>query len=145
MRDESRIRTASGQATRRGGWGVLAGIILGFLAGCSSTPPVTVPAAPPSSPVSPAPSASEQPVAITSEPAGASVLVNNRLVGKTPLELRVKVSASGFCADYVTVKVRFVAEDAGHASRTVESELTPREKAPAKINFTPAGAQWRLK
>jgi len=86
----------------------------------------------------------ERVIAITSVPAGARVLVNNRMIGRAPLELLVKVTPQGFCADYVTVKASFVAEDPAHVSQTIATELTPREKAPTRIEFTPEDARWRL-
>jgi len=121
-----------------------------FLAGCSSppgpaNPTPTVVTPPLDVRVSPTLAADEKLVMITSEPVGARVLVNNRLVGRAPLELRVKVTSHGFCADYITVKARFVADGTRRLSRTIESELTPREKAPAGMAFTPEGVQWRLK
>jgi hypothetical protein len=86
----------------------------------------------------------EQIVEISSLPVGARILVNNQPMGRAPLRLVLRVKPQGFCADYVSVKARFLAEDADHVSQTVEVQLTPLEKAPAKLVFTPEGAQRRI-
>ena len=98
--------------------------------------------APSTSPV--VPRAGEQIVEISSMPVGARILVNNQPMGRAPLRLVLKVKPQGFCADYVSVKARFLAEDADHVSQTVEVQLTPLEKAPARLVFTPEGAQRRI-
>jgi hypothetical protein len=36
--------------------------------------------------------------------------------------------------------MRFVATDTSHTSQTVEEQLTPLDKIPARIRFTPVGA-----
>jgi hypothetical protein len=89
--------------------------------------------------------ADEQLVEIVSVPVGARVLVNNQPVGRTPLQVPIKVTSQGFCSDYVTVKVRFIAEDATQVSQTLDAELTPRLKPPSSLNFTPTGVQWHVR
>jgi hypothetical protein len=84
-------------------------------------------------------------IEITSEPAMAFILVNDQLSGRTPVRLTVKVSPQGFCTDYLTIKARFVAQDASQDSQTQELQLTPREKAPIALMFTPLGVQRRLR
>jgi hypothetical protein len=114
--------------------------------------PVETPAAAAVISSSPAPAeaievtpADEKRIAVTSEPSGARILVNNQPVGRTPLRLAVKITVQGFCADYVTVRARFVAQDATQVSQTVDVQLTPLEKPPATLSFTTAGAQRTMK
>lgn len=89
--------------------------------------------------------ATEAAIDVTSEPAGAIILVNDRPSGRTPLRVAVKTTAQGFCADYLTIKARFVASDPSQVSRTTEVDLTPREKAPRELVFTPQGVQRHLR
>ncbi len=96
-------------------------------------------------PAQPAVAPGEAVIEITSEPAMAFILVNDRLSGRTPVRLVVKVNAQGFCADYLSIKARFVAQDASQVSQTQELQLTPREKAPMALIFTPQGVQRRLR
>jgi hypothetical protein len=117
-----------------------------FFAGCL-TQPVT-----PSRVVSPASSTLAIPAAvmdeasieITSEPAGARIIVNNQLVGRAPLRVKLKITPQGFCSDYTAINARFVAEDATQISQTVGTEITPREKVPARIYFSPQGAKRQM-
>jgi len=91
-------------------------------------------------PVLPAPII-EAEIVITSEPSGARILMNDQPVGRAPLHVTLPATARGFCRDYTTIRARFVAEDATQVSRTVETEITPREKVPARIIFSPLGVQ----
>lgn len=81
---------------------------------------------------------------ITSDPVGARIIVNNQPMGRAPLRLALKATPQGFSTEYVTIKARFVAADATHATQTVDTEITPREKIPAMIFFTPEGAQRKI-
>ena len=116
-----------------------------FMAGCV-TQPAPPPIAPPSATTLAIPPAviDEASIEITSEPAGARIIVNNQLVGRAPLQLKLKVTPQGFCAEYTAIKARFVAEDATQVSQTVETEITAREKAPARIYFSRQGAQRQM-
>lgn len=96
-------------------------------------------------PAQPAAVPGEAVIEITSEPAMAFILVNDQLSGRAPVRLTVKVNAQGFCTDYLTIKARFVAPDSSQVSQTQEVQLTPREKAPAALAFTPQGVQRRLR
>lgn len=87
----------------------------------------------------------EMAIEVTSEPAGAIILVNDRPSGRAPLRVAVKTTPQGFCADYLTIKARFVASDASQVSQTTEADLTPREKAPKELVFTPQGVQRHLR
>jgi hypothetical protein len=143
-------RQRAASALRRS---LASGLTLLLLAGgCARVPTVRAPAVEPgAAPAasSPAPAASprsnEAAIEITSEPAGATILVNDRPSGKAPLRLAVKTTPQGFCADYLTIKARFIASDASQASQTTEADLTPREKAPRELVFTPQGVQRHLR
>lgn len=128
-------------------------LLLLLSTGCTRIPTVRAPVSEPAAtaeaasvtgPASLSPS-SEAAIDITSEPAGAMILVNDKPSGRTPLRVAVKTTAKGFCADYLTIKARFVASDASQMSQTTEADLTPREKAPKELVFTPQGVQRHLR
>jgi len=79
-------------------------------------------------------------VAIESEPAGGIVVINGVPLGRTPQRVVLSGTARGFFREPVSIKVRFVAADTEHTSQTIEEQLTPLDKIPAGIRFTPAGA-----
>jgi hypothetical protein len=81
----------------------------------------------------------EYSVLIDSEPAGGIVVVNGIPVGKTPQRVVLPGTSRGFFRDQVSLKVRFVAADTDHTSRTVEELMTPLDKIPATVRFTPGG------
>lgn len=76
---------------------------------------------------------------IESEPKGGIVVVNGVPVGRTPQRVVLSGTARGFLRDAVSIKVRFVAADTDHVSQTIEEQLTPLDKIPASIHFTPTG------
>lgn len=121
-------------------------VCLLILAGCANGPVVPAPPSNAAPAAVPAATASREAlIEITSEPVAASILVNDQLSGRAPLRLAVKVTDRGFCADYLTIKARFVARDASEVSQTIEVDLTPREKAPLALIFTPQGVRRRLR
>jgi hypothetical protein len=133
-------------------WAAGGMLLMMLVVGCARVPTVRAPAAEPAvtsttrAPASPISSdATEAAIDITSEPAGATILVNDRPSGKTPLRLAVKTTPQGFCADYLTIKARFIASDASQVSQTTEADLTPREKAPRELVFTPQGVKRHLR
>ena len=73
--------------------------------------------------------------------AGATVVVDGRPMGKTPLHLDVPATTLGFFRDYVEIRARFIADNKAEVSRTATEEFSPREKVPAVLHFTPTGAQ----
>ena len=130
-------------------------VVLFAFAGCTANPHATGPAkSVPSMPTSsqtpqPAPTVStvktpfpagEYAVLVESAPDGAIVVVNGIPVGKAPQRILLPGTPRGFFRDQVSLKVRFIAMDAAHASQTVEELLTPLDKIPAGVKFTPAGA-----
>ncbi len=124
---------------------MVSGLLL--MAGCAShsaAPPPVAPAVVPSLAI-PSAVINAASIGITSEPAGARIIVNGQPVGRTPLQVTLRVTPQGFCSDYTTIKARFVAENAAQVSQTVEAEITPREKVPARIFFTVQGAQRIMK
>jgi hypothetical protein len=118
--------------------------VLGLLivGGCASQP-AALPVAPTTVPSLAIPPAAidERSIEITSDPGAARIIVNGQPVGRAPLQVKLRVTPQGFCSDYITIKARFVAENPTQVSQTIETELTPREKVPAKIFFTRQGAQ----
>jgi len=78
---------------------------------------------------------------VESEPAGATIVVDGRPVGKTPLRLGVPATVLGFFREYVEIRARFIAENETEVSQTATEEFSPREKVPAALHFTPAGAR----
>lgn len=131
---------------------IASGLALLWATGCARVPTVRAPAADSAAAPaarSPVPavssSSAETAIDITSAPAGATILVNDRPSGKAPLRLAVKTTPQGFCADYLTIKARFIASDASEVSQTTEADLTPRDKAPRELVFTPQGVQRHLR
>jgi hypothetical protein len=120
--------------------------LLLLLAGCTPCPIVPdSPASVAPVPAQPAVAPGEAVIEITSEPAMAFILVNDRLSGRASVRLVVKVNAQGFCADSLSIKARFVAQDGSQVSQTQELQLTSREKAPMILIFTPQGVQRSLR
>lgn len=77
---------------------------------------------------------------IESTPSDSMVVVNGIPVGRTPRTIELAGTSKGFFRDQVSVKVRFIATDSTHASQTVEELLTPLDRIPAVVQFSPAGA-----
>lgn len=82
----------------------------------------------------------EYAVLVESLPLGGIVVVNGIPVGKAPQRILLPGTQRGFFRDPVSLKVRFIAADAAHPSQTVEELLTPLDKIPARVRFTPNGA-----
>jgi hypothetical protein len=130
---------------------------LAFLAGCATAPSPSVKSKNPST-KGPAPTTgsrastgaktpAEPPLAegefrlqIESTPSDAMVVVNGIPVGRTPRTIELAGTKHGFFRDQVSVKVRFISTESTHPSKTVEEMLTPLDKIPAVVKFTPAGA-----
>jgi hypothetical protein len=94
---------------------------------------------PPLATAAPSLPAGEYTLRVDSEPIGALVVVNGIPIGKTPQRVILPGTPRGFCREQVSLKVRFIAADAGQMSQTVEELLTPLDKIPAAVNFTPSG------
>ena len=132
--------------------------LLGFLAGCGTVPGSSVKSKNPSSqgsagaakggkekegaktPAQPPLAEGEFRLQIESTPSDAMVVVNGIPVGRTPRTIELAGTKHGFFRDQVSVKVRFISTDATHPSKTVEEMLTPLDRIPAVVKFTPAGA-----
>ena len=84
-------------------------------------------------------------IRVESDPAGATIVVDGRPLGKAPLQVVVPGTALGFFRDYVEIRARFIAENESEESRTATEEFSPRDKVPAVLRFTPAGAQRTLR
>lgn len=80
-------------------------------------------------------------VTIVSEPVGAMVVVEGIPVGDTPRRVILLGTEQGFLKRPVSVRVRFVAGSAAATSKTGEVRLTPLERMPWRIEFTPEGAR----
>lgn len=78
---------------------------------------------------------------VTSEPRGATVVVDGRPVGPAPISIRVPVTDRGYMSRPVSVKVRFLAANNGQESHTTELMLTPLDRVPTRLDFTPHGAR----
>ncbi|HEY0944028.1 MAG TPA: PEGA domain-containing protein [Opitutaceae bacterium] len=84
-------------------------------------------------------------ILVESQPSGATVVVDGIPVGRAPHRVLVAGTSLGYFQGAMSIKVRFVATDANGISQTVEEALTPRDRIPAALVFTPAGAQRRLR
>lgn len=84
--------------------------------------------------------AGEYAILVESLPAGGTVVVNGIPVGRAPQRIVLPGSSHGFFRDDVSLKVRFIAQDATRTSQTVEELLTPLDRIPAVVRFTPSGA-----
>lgn len=80
-------------------------------------------------------------VLVESDPPGAMVVVNGVPVGRAPRTVVLPVTAQGFARNAISIKVRFVAEESGQQSQTTEALLTPLDKMPACLVFTPSKVQ----
>lgn len=79
-------------------------------------------------------------ILVESVPSGGTVVVNGIPVGRAPQRIVLPGSTHGFFRDDVSLKVRFIAQDATRTSQTVEELLTPLDRIPAVVRFTPSGA-----
>lgn len=107
-------------------------------------PPVRV--APTPAPVPTPPPVAEPPevvpegeisVLVESEPPGATIVVNGIPVGKAPKKVMLPITPQGFVRETVSIKARFVAETSAQQSSTIEFELTPLDRMPSGLVFTP--------
>jgi len=116
----------------------------------ATAPTPAVPAR--STPAQPAPATEAQTVGpeaavaqltmlVESEPAGATIVVDGRPMGKTPLRLGVPATPLGFFRDYVEIRARFIAGNETEITQTATEEFSPREKVPTVLLFTPTGAR----
>lgn len=109
-------------------------LLLAGLVGCATRPPRA------SGPV-PASAPGSYFVWIESDPAGGQVVVDGLPQGRTPLRLTLPGTERGFFRADVSVRVRFIAEDAAHLSSSIEEKFSPTDRIPKRILFTPAAAQ----
>ena len=107
-------------------------------------PPPSTPAPEPTAPSTPPKKtglpADEYSVLVESVPDGATVVVNGIPVGKAPRRILLPGTPRGFFRDQNSLKVRFIGTDAAHPSQTVEELLTPLDRIPSAVRFTPSGA-----
>lgn len=139
---------------------IIAGGLLVLLAGCATGPAGSSPGAPAggveppaaragrAAPAAvPAGGAADTPPAgfyfleVESDPPGCTVVVDGMPVGKAPLRLTLPGTDRGFFREEVSIRVRFIAEGAGRPSASIEEKLSPTDRIPARIVFTPAGAR----
>lgn len=76
-------------------------------------------------------------VVVKSLPEGAVVVVDGYPVGPTPCSITLPVNDGGYLQRDVSVKVRFLSADASTRSTTKTLLLTPVDRAPARLDFTP--------
>jgi len=76
-------------------------------------------------------------VLVESEPHGATIVVNGVPVGKAPQRVLLPITPQGFVRDTVSIKARFVAESISQQSSTIAFELTPLDRMPSGLVFTP--------
>lgn len=79
-------------------------------------------------------------VRIESRPAGALIVVGDKVVGHAPLAITLPVTLRGFFAEAVTIRARFLAQDAQQESVSVKELCEPVDRVPKTIMFTPTGA-----
>lgn len=116
-------------------------LLLLALAGCTTRPVAPVPAGPAGSPVAKPVPANFYPVWIESEPSGATVVVDGVPQGRTPLRVAIPGSARGFFRTETSIRVRFVAADAGQVSATIEERFAPTDRIPTRLDYTPLGVR----
>jgi hypothetical protein len=78
---------------------------------------------------------------VESRPEGGVVVVDGRPVGPAPCAVEMPVTDFGYLRRDVSVKVRFVTTDPSSRSSTTEVRLTPLDRAPVRMDFTPLGAR----
>jgi len=79
----------------------------------------------------------EASVLVESEPHGATIVVNGIPLGKSPRRIMLPITPQGFVRETVSIKARFVAETSSQQSSTIEFELTPLDRMPSGLVFTP--------
>lgn len=79
-------------------------------------------------------------VLIESDPAGAVIVVADRIVGHAPVAVDFPVTMQGYFADRVVIRARFLGSTAGQESVSVKELYEPVDRVPRSIRFTPSGA-----
>jgi hypothetical protein len=87
------------------------------------------------------PTAGHAVMMVESRPEGGVVVVDGRPVGSAPCVIEMPVTDFGYLRREVSVKVRFVTTDPSSRSSTTEVRLTPLDRAPVRMDFTPLGAR----
>ncbi len=82
-------------------------------------------------------------IKIESLPSDAMIVINGVPSGRTPLKFLLAGTPQGFAREPTLIKVRFLAMLPGERSVTVEDQLTPLDRIPSGMIFTPEGAQRR--
>lgn len=88
-------------------------------------------------------SAGEFTILVESQPTGAMIVVNGIPVGRAPRKITLSGTPQGFSRETVSIKARFVASSRDEQSITIEEELTPLDRLPVILHFTPEKAQRR--
>ena len=115
-------------------------------AGATPAPVPNAPATPPAPSVAPtAEAGGALELLVESAPSGAIIVLDGVPVGRAPLHLQIAATPLGFFPDYREIRARFVASDEEQVTRSSIEEFTPREKVPAVVRFSPAGAQRTLR
>lgn len=80
-------------------------------------------------------------IQIESLPSDAMIVVNGVPSGRTPKRILLAGTSQGFARERTSIKVRFLALQPDNQSVTVEDQLTPLDRIPAGLIFTPNGVQ----
>lgn len=82
-------------------------------------------------------------IQIESLPSGAMIVINGVPSGRTPKRILLAGTSQGFARERISIKVRFLAIQPSEESVTVEDQLTPLDRIPAGLIFTPKGGAQR--
>ncbi len=80
---------------------------------------------------------------IESLPSNALIIIDGAPSGRTPMKILLAVTPQGFARARTSIKVRFLAMLPGEQSVTIEDQLTPLDRIPVGLIFTPSGVQRR--
>ena len=93
-------------------------------------------------PVEPVPHVDERlKIRVESVPVGAMIVVDGRPLGRTPVDLEVDAANNGFFKEPMTIRARFVANEAASDSISIDERLGPLERVPLALVFSREGVQ----
>lgn len=76
-------------------------------------------------------------VRIDSQPTGAQIVIDGRVVGHAPIDVLLPVTRHGFFPDRQVIRATFLAEDQSFGPVSVTANFGVLDKVPRTVVFTP--------